>query len=45
MATSLTVVYDACVLYPATLRDLLVQLATARFFKAKWTEKIHIAID
>jgi predicted nucleic acid-binding protein len=41
MATSLTVIYDACVLYPATLRDLLVQLATARFFKAKWTEKIH----
>lgn len=41
MTTSLTVVYDACVLYPATLRDLLVQLATARFFKAKWTEKIH----
>lgn len=41
MTMDLTVVYDACVLYPATLRDLFVQLATARFFKAKWTEKIH----
>ncbi len=41
MAIDLTVIYDACVLYPATLRDLFVQLATARFFKAKWTEKIH----
>jgi predicted nucleic acid-binding protein len=38
---SFAVVYDACVLYPAPLRDLLVQLATARIFRAKWTEQIH----
>jgi predicted nucleic acid-binding protein len=35
------VVYDACVLYPALLRDLLVQLALTRTFRAKWTDLIH----
>jgi predicted nucleic acid-binding protein len=38
---SYTVVYDACVLYPAPLRDLLIQLATANLFRAKWTDEIH----
>jgi predicted nucleic acid-binding protein len=41
MAKAWVVVYDACVLYPATLRDLLVQLATVRVFQAKWTDQIH----
>jgi hypothetical protein len=41
MAANIVVVYDACVLYPAPLRDLLVQLATVRIFQAKWTELIH----
>jgi hypothetical protein len=41
MADHITVVYDACVLYPAPLRDLLVQLATTRIFRAKWTDLIH----
>ncbi len=41
MANNSAVVYDACVLYPATLRDLLVQLATTRLFRAKWTDRIH----
>jgi len=36
-----TVLYDACVLYPAPLRDLLMQLATADLFRAKWTDAIH----
>ena len=36
-----TVVYDACVLYPAPLRDLLVELARAEMFRAKWTNEIH----
>lgn len=36
-----TVVYDACVFYPAPLRDLLMQLATANLFRAKWTDEIH----
>jgi predicted nucleic acid-binding protein len=37
----LTVVYDACVLYPAPLRDFLMWLALTDLFQAKWTEKIH----
>ena len=36
-----TVVYDACVLYSAPLRDLLMQLALTDLFNAKWTELIH----
>ncbi len=34
------VVYDACVLYPAPLRDLLVRLARTGLFRAQWTELI-----
>jgi hypothetical protein len=41
MADNIAVIYDACVLYPAPLRDLLVQLATTRIFRAKWTDLIH----
>lgn len=37
----LIVVCDACVLYPAPLRDLLLQLATTGIFQAKWSDKIH----
>jgi predicted nucleic acid-binding protein len=36
-----TVVYDACVLYPAPLRDLLMNLAVTRLFRARWTMMIH----
>jgi predicted nucleic acid-binding protein len=36
-----TVGLDACVLYPAPLRDLLLQLATADLFQARWTDAIH----
>lgn len=32
---------DANVLYPAPLRDLLLQLALTDIFKAKWTADIH----
>ncbi|MDT8321827.1 MAG: PIN domain-containing protein [Xanthomonadales bacterium] len=35
------VVYDACVLYPAPLRDLLIRLATTRLFAARWSNQIH----
>lgn len=35
------VVYDACVLYPAALRDFLIRLATTRLFAARWSEQIH----
>jgi hypothetical protein len=34
-------VFDACVLYPAALRDLLMWLALADLFRAKWTDRIH----
>jgi predicted nucleic acid-binding protein len=36
-----TAVYDACVLYPAPLRDLLMQLAVTDLFRARWTDQIH----
>ena len=36
-----TVVFDACVLYPAPLRDALMRLALTDLFKAHWTEDIH----
>lgn len=34
------VVYDACVLYPAPLRDLLVRLASKGVVRARWSEII-----
>lgn len=33
-------VYDACVLYPSTLRDLLIRLTHTALVQAKWTERI-----
>lgn len=33
-------VYDANVLYPSLLRDVLVRVATAGLVRAKWTERI-----
>ncbi|WP_337173487.1 PIN domain-containing protein [Paludisphaera sp.] len=36
-----TVLYDACVLYPAPLRDLLMRLALTGLFQARWTDEIH----
>jgi len=34
-------ILDACVLYPAPLRDLLMHLTLADLYKAKWTNAIH----
>ncbi|MCB2100757.1 MAG: PIN domain-containing protein [Rhodobacterales bacterium] len=36
-----TALLDACVLYPAPLRDLLMRLAVNGVFRAKWTDRIH----
>ena len=41
MSRSFIAVYDACVLYPVPLRDLLMQLALTDLFRAKWTDEIH----
>lgn len=41
LSSRFTVVYDACVLYPASIRDLLLQLATTKLVRARWTERIH----
>lgn len=34
------VLYDACVLYPAPLRDLLIRLANKSIVRARWSEAI-----
>jgi len=36
-----TAVYDACVLYPAPLRDFLMWLALSGRFRARWSAHIH----
>ena len=33
-------IYDACVLHPAPLRDLLLRIAQAGLVRARWTERI-----
>jgi hypothetical protein len=34
-------VFDACVLYPASIRDLLLHLTLTDLFRARWTNRIH----
>ncbi|MBK8753037.1 MAG: PIN domain-containing protein [Candidatus Competibacteraceae bacterium] len=41
MSSHFTVVYDACVLYPAPLRDLLMWLALTDLYRARWSDCIH----
>jgi predicted nucleic acid-binding protein len=41
MEHPVTAVYDANVLYPAPLRDLLIRLAQTGLVRAKWSETIH----
>ena len=36
-----TALLDANVLYPASMRDVLMQLAITDVFKARWSEDIH----
>ena len=39
--SNFTVVYDACVLYPAPLRDFLMWLGLSGRFRARWSPQIH----
>lgn len=39
--SSFTALYDACVLYPPTTRDFLMELATTDLFRARWSADIH----
>ncbi len=41
MGSHFTVIYDACILYPAPLRDLLMHLALSDLFRARWSNMIH----
>lgn len=41
MFETFTVLFDANVLYPPTLRSLLMHLALTDLFRARWTDAIH----
>ena len=41
IVSNFTALFDACVLYPAPLRDFLMRLAITDLFRAKWTDEIH----
>jgi hypothetical protein len=41
MDTIPTAIIDACVLYSAPVRDLVVRLAQAGLLQARWTDEIH----
>jgi hypothetical protein len=39
--SNFTALYDACVLYPAPLRDLLMYVAVTDLYRARWSNAIH----
>ena len=39
--SKITALYDACLLYPAPLRDLFMHLALTGIYYARWTDAIH----
>src|SRR6266404_5309462 len=41
MAGTICALLDATVLYPASLRDLLMRLTTSNLFQARWSHDIH----
>src|SRR5712672_3706535 len=41
MAGTICALLDATVLYPASLRDLLMRLTTSNLFQARWSNDIH----
>jgi len=36
-----TVLLDACVLYPAPIRDILIELSASGLFRPHWTDHIR----
>ena len=34
-------IYDSCVLFPRTMRDILTRVAAAGLVRAQWTDHIH----
>lgn len=40
-SSNFSVILDACVLYPAPLRDLLLSIAEEGLYKPKWSDQIH----
>jgi hypothetical protein len=38
---ALVAIYDSCVLFPRTMRDILTRVAAAGLVRARWTEHIH----
>lgn len=41
MFSAFIVLFDACVLYQAPARDLVIELGLADLYRAKWTNRIH----
>ncbi len=41
MFAGFTALFDACVLYSAPVRDLVIRLAINDLYRAKWTNRIH----
>jgi hypothetical protein len=41
LIVAFTALYDACVLYPAPIRDVLMHLALVDLYRARWTNAIH----
>lgn len=41
MFSGFIVLFDACVLYQAPVRDLVIELGLAELYRAKWTHRIH----
>lgn len=39
--SNFTAVFDDCVLYRESLRNLLVRMALTGLFRARWSERIH----
>jgi len=41
MFSGFVVLFDACVLYQAPVRDLVIELGIEDLYRAKWTDQIH----